>query len=322
MKRILKYLALVILIAAVLFLPSCDCDGTTGPEPYGGPWKSIPCPEGPSYLEAVFFLKPNLGYAVGCRHILKYDGDKWKVDFAYKENSERYSIAFEDVWFNDPEDGWVVGNEWDNEKRESSALLLHYNGLYWRRVIHNMPTSGLHSVFFLTPNDGWAAGTGIVHWDGDSWNYLSDIGFLEDIYFNTPNDGWAVSYYGPKIYHYDGATWEKVFEQSMHHGFGMYFQNENRGWAAGGRTLLLEYVNGKWTEYTRTENLAYCEAVHFAADGAGWAVGQRTYKWNESENKWLYVEAPFPRGTLYDVFVLSEGDAWAVGDAQILHYQP
>jgi len=131
-----------------------------------------------------------------------------------------------------------------------------------------------------------------------------------------------LGYYGPKIYHYDGVTWEKVFEQSMHHGFGMYFDNERRGWVAGGRTLLLEYVNGKWQEYARTENLAYCEAVHFAADGAGWAVGQRTYKWNESQNKWLYVEAPFPRGTLRDVFVLNEGDAWAVGDAQILHYQP
>jgi hypothetical protein len=319
MKKIMRYVGLMVLIgAAGFYLPCCDDNGT-GPEPYDGPWKSVPRPEGlgPGALDGVFFLNPDLGYAVGCgASIIKYDGSSWKIEYSYPTPG----TGFGDVCFNGPEDGWVVG-VWGNGV-EQKGLIVHYDGREWKAVDNIPGSTWWECVFFLDENNGWVGGYGIARWDGNEWRYETDIGFITDMYFKSPTDGWAINYYGPKIYHYDGVTWEKVFEQSMHHGYSIYFRNENRGCAAGGRTLLLEYVNRKWTEYTRTENLAYCEAVHFAPDGAGWAVGQRTYKWNEAQNKWLYVEAPFPRGTLYDVFVLNEGDAWAVGDAQILHYQP
>jgi len=320
-KRIVRYCGLAALLAgAALFLPCCDGNGT-GPEPYDGPWEVVPCPEGPSYLNAVFFLNPNLGYAVGCRHILKYDGSEWKVDFAYKETSERYSIALYDVWFNASDDGWVVGSEWDNEKRESIPLILHYDGKYWTRVVAVLPSDGFRALYFLTPEDGWAAGMGIAHWDGDSWNYVADIGFLTGIFFNTPNDGWAISYYGPKIYHYDGVTWEKVYEQSMHRGYAVAFTEPGRGWACSGRTMMMEYKDGKWGEYVVEGMLYEPFDIHFLSPTCGWACGNWTYKWDGE--KWNFVKDPVVGGPIYGVFTVSEEEAWAVGGGRlIMHYQP
>jgi len=106
MKKLLRYCGLGALLAgAALYLPNCDGDDPTGPEPYDGPWKIVPCPEGPSYLNGVFFLNPSLGYAVGCEYILKYDGEEWKTDYVCE------GAALEDVWFNAPDDGWACGWE-------------------------------------------------------------------------------------------------------------------------------------------------------------------------------------------------------------------
>jgi hypothetical protein len=323
-KAAARYGSLAALVLLTAFcLVNCDCDGTTGPEPYDGPWKVVDCPEGPSYLNGVFFLNANLGYAVGCDYVLRYDGSEWETDYKYPEKEGNKIGHFYDVWFNAPDDGWVVGAWYDEEENIQKGLIMHFDGGQWKEMV-NIPGSVLwSSVFFIDEDHGWVGGYGVARWNGIEWQFEDTVSYIKGMYMNSPTDGWAINYYGPKIYHYDGVRWEKVIEQSMHHGYSINFRNEDRGWAAGGRTLLLEYVNGKWQEYARTENLAYCEAVHFAPDGAGWAVGQRTYKWNEAQNKWLYVEAPLRRGTLREVFVLDEGDAWAVGDARtIMHYQP
>jgi len=196
MKKILRYCGLAALLAGAAFcLPTCDDDDGIGPQPYDGPWKVVDCPEGPSYLKSVYFLNPDLGYAVGCRHILKYEGTEWKTDFAYKENSERFIVALEAVWFNAPDDGWVAGREYDTETKVSTALLLRYDGKEWKRFDDGTPATSFDKLYFLNPSDGWAAGFGICHWNGEMWEYSSDLTRIVDIHFNSPSDGWAVGYY-------------------------------------------------------------------------------------------------------------------------------
>ena len=99
MKKVIKYCGLGAMLAGAAFcLPNCDDDGT-GPQPYDGPWKIVPCPEGlgPGALDAVFFLKPDLGYAVGCgAFIIKYDGTTWNIDYKYpkRENEGRVLTTY------------------------------------------------------------------------------------------------------------------------------------------------------------------------------------------------------------------------------------
>jgi photosystem II stability/assembly factor-like uncharacterized protein len=324
MKKILRYCGLAALLAGAAFcLPNCDDNGT-GPELYDGPWKIVPCPEGPSYLKGVFFLNPDLGYAVGCSYILKYEGEKWEVDYICE------GAALEDVWFNAPDDGWVCG--WG----EGGGILLRYNGRLWERFEHNTPATSFYALHFMSANDGWAAGFGICHWNGTDWEYNSDLSYIKDIFFNSPTDGWAVSKYSERIYHYDGSSWTRVHEGSYPSVelYAVGFSSPEHGWTggmgciSGTQSNLMEYRNGKWRYYQeppwdegirRTVN-----AVHFSGPNNGWAVGQTTFRWDGE--RWWYVKPP-PRdmhvGALNDIFTLSEDDAWAVGGARtILHYEP
>jgi photosystem II stability/assembly factor-like uncharacterized protein len=323
-KSIFKYVCFAALTATVLLLPSCGCDdGPTGPEPYDGPWKVVACPEGPSYLKGVYFLNPDLGYAVGCDYILKYEGGKWEVDYIYE------GAALEDVWFSAPDDGWVCG--WG----DGSGVLLHYNGQRWERFEHSTPATAFYSLNFLNANSGWAAGFGICHWNGETWEYVSDLNYLTDIFANSPTDIWAVSKYSERIYHFDGGTWTRVHDASL--GIELYsiwFTSPDHGWAGGDGCIsgtqsnLLDYRNGRWSYYLTDPWIEGIRrsiyGLHFADAGCGWAVGQTTFRWDGE--RWWYVEPPprdLHRGNLNAVFTLNVDDAWAVGNAStILHYQP
>ncbi len=335
MKKILRYCGLVALSGAALYLPNCDDDGA-GPEPYTGPWKIVPCPEGPSYLNGVFFLNANLGYAVGCEYILKYDGANWKIDFEYPEQEGKISAGFYDVWFNAPADGWVVGSWYDTESKIQKGLIIHYDGVKWDEL-ENIPGSiSWRCVFFLDRNNGWVGGYGIARWDGEEWHYETNVGYITDMYFNSPTDGWAVSKSSERIYHYDGSTWTKVREDAW--GIELYsvwFTSPDHGWAGGsnviggGQSNILEYKNGVWRYFLEPpweDGIMRRDiyAVHFSGPSNGWAVGQQTFRWDGE--RWWHVKRPPPQthtGTLFDVFTLGENDAWAVGDARtILHYEP
>jgi len=318
MKKLLRYCGLAALAGAALYLPSCDDDGP-GPAPYTGPWKIVTYPGGPSYLKGVFFLNPNLGYAVGCEYVLKYDGVNWKVDYFCE------GAALEDVWFNSPDDGWVCG--WEHE----GALLLRYDGRRWTRINHGTAAGGFYALHFLSPNEGWAAGFGICHWNGASWEYVSDLSYLTDIYFSSASDGWATGHKCERIYHYDGTTWTRVHDDPW--GIELYsvlFTSSDHGWAGGSRTIseaqscLMEYKNGKWGYYQLPDRRSGINAIHFSSPINGWAVEQSTFRWDGE--RWWHVKRPPPEthtGTLFDVFTLDENDAWAVGDGRtIFHYEP
>jgi len=337
MEKLVKYCGLAALLAGAAFcLPNCDDpDEPIGPEPYDGPWKIVPCPEGPSYLNGVFFLNPDLGYAVGCRHILKYDGNKWEIDYVYREGSERYLPALMDVWFSSPDDGWVSGHEYDKETEVSTALLLRYDGKGWKRFEHGTPATSFYALNFINANDGWAAGFGVCHWNGEKWEYISDLTYLTDIYANSPTDVWATGAHSERIYHYDGATWTRVHDDPWGiELYGIWFTSPGHGWAAGSgvkasdQSNVMEYKEGKWRYYLGepwNEGIRQgLNAVHFSGPNSGWAVGQMTFRWDGEQ--WWYFKRPPPQthtGTMFDVFTINENDAWAVGDARtILHYEP
>jgi len=327
MKKILRYCGLVALSGAALYLPNCDDDGGPGPAPYDGSWKIVAAPEGlgPGALDGVFFVNPDLGYAVGCgATIIKYDGDSWEIDYVYPKK-ENESAGFEDVWFNAADDGWAAG-VWGNGV-EQKGLIMHYDGLKWIEQ-KNIPGSiWWECVFFLDENTGWVGGYGISRWDGSSWHYESDVGFITGLFFNSPTDGWAVSKYSESIYHYDGTTWTRVHDDPW--GIELYsvwFTSPDHGWAGGwgtkseAQSVLLEYKNGTWSYYQLPDRRSGINAIHFSSPVNGWAAEQYTYFYDGK--KWNYFKDPVTN-FITDVFTLSEDDAWAVGEGRtILHYEP
>jgi len=329
MKKIVKYCGLTELLAGAAFcLPNCDDpDEPIGPEPYDGPWKIVPCPEGPSYLKGVFFLNPDLGYAVGCDYILKYDGKAWKVNYKYPEKEGKKIGHLYDVWFTGANRGWAVGVWYDEEIKIRKGLIMRYDGFSWHEIDNIPGSTEWECVFFLDENTGWVGGYGIARWDGNEWHCETDVGFITDMYFNSSTDGWAVSKYSESIYHYDGVAWTRVHDDPW--GIELYsicFTGPNHGWAGGSGTkaedqsVLLEYNSGKWSYFPLEVRRSGINAIHFSSPSCGWAVEQYTYYYDG--DKWRYVKDPVTN-FITDVFTLSEDDAWAVGEGRtILHYEP
>lgn len=330
MKKLLRYCGLVAIAGAVLYLPNCD-DDPTGPAPYTGPWKIVPCPdlERLHYLTGVYFIKPGLGYCVGGPYILKWDGFSWKEDYELIPTPPYDLASCYDVYFLNANDGWVAGGE--GTASEGNLVILHWDGKGWDRVKQDLRMGYLYCIFFLDEKHGWVGGDGIAKWDGSRWVFEKSIYGVTDIYINSPTDGWAVSKSSERIYHYDGTTWTRVHDDPWGIELrSIFFNSADHGWAGGCGTIseaqscLMEYKNGKWSYSQLPDRRSGINAIHFSSPTNGWAVEQNTFRWDGE--RWWYVKKPPPEthvGTLTDVFTLNKTDAWAVGYGRtILHYEP
>jgi hypothetical protein len=61
-------------------------------------------------------------------------------------------------------------------------------------------------VAALAPNNIWAVGEHILHWDGSTWNAVPapNTNHLHGIVALAPDNIWAV---GNEILHWDGTLW-------------------------------------------------------------------------------------------------------------------
>jgi hypothetical protein len=70
---------------------------------------------------------------------------------------------------------WAVGNV-TSSGVDSRSLIEHWNGHRWTRVPLPPPVASyeaLKGCVALSSTDAWAVGTGLLHWDGRSWNLVS-----------------------------------------------------------------------------------------------------------------------------------------------------
>jgi hypothetical protein len=66
-------------------------------------------------------------------------------------------------------DVWAAGVEEQVGDEPARSLVLHYNGWGWQNAPLPAGVSWLDSIRFLSLNEGWMAGEGLLHWNGTSW---------------------------------------------------------------------------------------------------------------------------------------------------------
>jgi hypothetical protein len=128
------------------------------------------------------------------------------------------------------------------------------------------------------PNDVWAVGDGILHWNGSAWSRNQSANFppLNAVTAISTIDAWAVGDAG--IWHWDGSTWHSVPGPAGILYKGIAAISPTDIWAVGG--------TGGIGPHQR--------AVHW--DGQAWTAD------------------PLDEfGTLYAVTARNSGDVWAVG---------
>ncbi|MDH3269303.1 MAG: YCF48-related protein, partial [Ignavibacteria bacterium] len=113
-----------------------------------------------------------------------------------------------------------------------------------------------HSIYFIDPNIGWAAGYenftnfGLIYKTtngGENWvNQLVGVNSrLSDIYFINENTGWTVGGDGIILHTTDGGlNWIPQVSGTSNNLYSVHFVNENTGWVVGENGTILKTTNG------------------------------------------------------------------------------
>ncbi|MEN8226163.1 MAG: YCF48-related protein [Bacteroidota bacterium] len=158
-------------------------------------------------LYSVFFIDPNVGWAVGNAGLVlstNDGGENWEVQNIDTDSTTGlYSVHFVDYL-----NGWTVG---------SNGKIFHTQngGTSWEEQQSNTG-SKLYSVFFTDMNNGWISGGDNQHPatiyktddGGHTWG-INDSGigrWYKSIYFSDEDNGWAVGYGGIIMRIKNGST--------------------------------------------------------------------------------------------------------------------
>jgi hypothetical protein len=116
-------------------------------------------------------------------------------------------------------DLWAVGY------RHNRPVILRYDGRVWARSPSDVPGE-VTAITNLAPDDAWAVGEAVQHWDGSTWGELGTVraeGSLFGVAAVAPEDVWAVGsritggqgLVKPLVQRWDGIRWRLLGGQGV-----------------------------------------------------------------------------------------------------------
>jgi photosystem II stability/assembly factor-like uncharacterized protein len=285
-------------------------------------WQN-PIPQG-NLLNSVFFVDPQLGYAVGEKGtIIKTTdgGIHWQVLDCEPQGD------FRDIWFTDPLNGWIASSlvNW------YGVSILHTDdgGESWEIQWSFAAFEDLTAIRFIDPFHGFAVGSienhmlvtqdGGVHWEPYPVPVFTNS--LYTIFFLNYSLGWTAGTGGIIYKTVDsGNTWEghSVSGSPVQ---SLFFVDTLTGYACGNRSLMLKTTDGglNWNPIP-TGGLASDTyySVCFINPDTGWVTGETYYghniflKTNDGGLTWQSADA----GLNYegkDIFFVDHVKGWVVG---------
>lgn len=304
-------------------------------------------------LSSVYFLDQKRGWAVTIGDAILYtnDGGKtwtenFKIDDAHKAELKFFKgkvAELRDVFFINEVRGWVVG-------KGKNSIILHTTdgGLTWtyqesglRPFTVRNPKAGksvdlpknLYSVYFATPQDGWAVGGfgTIIHTSdgGLSWERqkggVSEI--LREVFFVDAETGWIVGRRGTILHTTSGGEgwfrpWKRQNSGTYVDLMGVNFVDKETGWAVGGRTVFHTTNGGDtWEEQVQFSETNSLWSVYFVDRNTGWVVGRGPIQHTEDGGKtWIAQPTNTPYG-LTKIHCVDAQHCWAVGEhGTVLQY--
>jgi photosystem II stability/assembly factor-like uncharacterized protein len=247
----------------------------------GRSWKKQSLPQ----ILSIFFTDAQHGWAVGKNATMlrtEDGGNEWKPVpdleklIGLPVESSNYNFGFRDIFFLDPQNGWLVGNFYGRAKSHIGGLFVtNDGGLTWKRVpvtVQTQYSSGrftpgvFHSVRFSDLNTGTLTGEMIdgegrfffaLHTrdGGKNWEqYRTPSRATHSTQFLGPATGWTAAAAqregGADAVAYDstlmrtdngGASWHTDFVARGSRIRGVFFLSPAKGWAVGDRGMILRY---------------------------------------------------------------------------------
>ena len=204
-------------------------------------------------------------------------------------------------------------------------------GQTWSKQLDNLPL--ISDIFFMNDSLGWFASGGRIYGSqdgGQSWELRFSSSLLEShsLYFTTPDSGWAGGSLGLFQTTDGGSNWAAIeLNESQPVIEDIFFINSQSGWVvghSGNQSYIFSTRDGglTWTEHPhpyifQPQSVAFRDALH------GWVVGLRGGVLFTEDGGETWVQADFPsRHDLYRVRFARTGGGWILGAAgTILHLQ-
>ena len=194
---------------------------------------------------------------------------------------------FNDVWFADDRNGWMVGGGWDI--KHGIIGRTHDGGLTWRFQSSAVPGSrgGFGAVQFFDSLSGcMLGGDGQIFRTvdgGENWREARDDDGhrFSDLHFIDRSHGWAVG--TGVVRTVDGGDhWTWAVRGDAEHGYlsgeGIFFQDRDRGWMSGLSSLMTTSDGGEsWARVAIPIEPGvgvHLRDVWFADARHGWVVGE------------------------------------------------
>jgi len=264
------------------------------------------------------FTSGNAGWAVGIENfsssnnrrgvLLKYNGSQWNEETINGISTDWLLTSIKAI---SNSDIWVAGADYERDKNNPEALILHYDGLNWEKIIPRPDTDNIEgyikSIDFSPSGEGWAAGTYhanglLLKYENSSWRK-----FL----FERP----PFSYWGLTTISYDlGNTWWLS------------------GWEIASDLLgfMYKFVNGEWVQENplKIDYEYSINSFFFNSPSDGWAAGRYQIAGNLSrglimryENnqwyKWGLAGHPFQDVEFFSVFPTPGNRLYAAGGVEL-----
>ncbi len=282
----------------------------------GAQWSIVPSPNGPNpdtgrnSLYAVSGSSPDNVWAVGAytrggsqfRSLaMRWDGSRWSIvptpDLGEHDDELKAVLAF------GPADVWAVGSYLTSEQVDGHMVILHWDGMTWNR--QPLPLNVTHTLLSIAaraPDDIWAVGTQVLHYNGKNWRILptDESAYFDGVTVRGKDDVWIVGNDGSNALtlHWDGSRLNIVPVPAP---AGQAFLHETVAlpngdiWAVGEAVddparrgaVIMKWTGESWTLYpnplpdvdSRLQGVTQ-------AGGSLWAVGSQS---TEGNSKALFL---------------------------------
>jgi photosystem II stability/assembly factor-like uncharacterized protein len=203
-------------------------------------------------FNSIFFVNIDTGWVVGTGAeggvIYKTidGGENWN------QQTNRTSFYFNGVHFANTLTGWIVASNSNSQRLTNCKILKTTNGgSYWFEQFPEETVKGLHSVYFITADTGWAVGDEgtIIKTTNGGVNWTTQISGttqnLQSLHFPNAQTGWAVGSLGTILKTTNGgANWKVQSYYQPYRLYSIHFDNCLVGWAAGSGGTILKTISG------------------------------------------------------------------------------
>jgi photosystem II stability/assembly factor-like uncharacterized protein len=242
-----------------------------------------PCPTGtPSRIEGLFCIDPNTVFICGANGTVARTatgGDSWSVSVIDS------SCFFNDLWFTDPETGYLCGR--DTQTGKAVLYKTTNAGTSWQLLSTGDANTSYVSLCFTGLSTGYlgmSIGTNgnILKTTnaGQTWVPYTGTAYIRSIHFSSPTTGLATGQ-GGVIYKTTnaGATWVSKFQlpdAPLYDFYAVFNADSVTAFAAGDRGYLYKSTNGGETWTPTFDNQVFKRRLtsgYFLNSVTGFVVG-------------------------------------------------